>query len=350
MKTKTYALVDSLVADKSLSTDEYLQIIRDRAHIKDYVRDIAVQIQKEVYSNTIFVRALVEVSNYCRNDCYYCGIRKSNKKIQRYRLDPHTILDTAHRAYERGFRTLVLQGGEDPYFSGERTAQLVKEIKKYYTDMRITLSLGQKSHEDYQRFFDAGADRYLLRHETINPRHYSLLHPEGMTLESRLACLEDLRDIGFQPGSGFMVGSPYQTEEDLAKELKFYEEFKPDMCGIGPYLLHQDTPFKDKKDGDVEMTLFLLSLLRIIHPPVLLPATTALGTARESGRNLGILAGCNVLMPNLTPDSRGRDYKLYDHKIYTGLESAENIDDLRDEIAKLGYEIIVSPGDGPESI
>jgi biotin synthase len=342
-------LIDKLIKEGSLNLDEYERILESRTELSSYVRTEAVRVRERVYGRKIFIRALIEISNYCRNDCYYCGIRKDNIKINRYRLSADEILTASQKAYELGFRTVVLQGGEDPAMDLSRMCDLIRSIKENIPDLRVTLSLGELSRRSYRALYEAGADRYLLRHETINPVHYGRMHPPGMTLERRLECLTELREIGFKTGSGFMVGSPYQTLRDLAKELRFFQEFRPDMCGIGPYLVHKDTPFHDQSNGDVDMTLFLISMLRLIKPDILLPATTALGTARKSGREAGILAGANVLMPNMTPGVRGRDYNLYDNKLYTGLESGENIKEIKDEMMGIGYETVISPGDDPKS-
>ena len=193
--------------------------------------------------------------------------------------------------------------------------------------------------------FDAGADRYLLRHETAEEQHYQSLHPTEMKFENRMRCLHDLKEIGYQVGCGFMVGSPYQTTVHLARDLKFMEEFKPDMCGIGPFIPQSDTPFGQERAGTLEMTCYLLSILRLIHPPVLLPATTALGTIHPFGREKGILAGANVVMPNLSPASVRKKYQLYNNKISDGAESAQSKQVLEERMAAIGYKIVTDRGD-----
>ena len=256
-----------------------------------------------IYGHDIYIRGLIEFTNYCKNDCLYCGIRRSNKNAERYRLSKDDIMLCCHEGYDLGFRTFVLQGGEDPYYTDEKMVDIISSIKTEFPDCALTLSVGEKTHESYKAFFDAGADRYLLRHETANPMHYSKLHPSGLSWQNRINCLYDLKSIGYQVGCGFMVGSPYQTAEDLAQELIFLKKLKPHMVGIGPFIAHHDTPFRDEKSGTMELTLFMLGLIRLTLPYVLLPSTTALGTIHPLGREKGILAGANVIMPNLSPVS-----------------------------------------------
>ena len=340
------ALIDRLSATHSLSAREYLILLSDYdSDSVKYAAAAADKVRREIYGNKIFIRGLIEVSNICKNDCYYCGIRAGNKDCERYRLSESDILDCCRHGYGLGFRTFVLQGGEDAVFSDEVLISIIKNIKKEHPDCAVTLSLGERSKESYMRLKSAGADRYLLRHETANPEHYKKLHPENMSHENRLECLKNLRNAGFQVGCGFMVGSPYQTVNDLAHELKFIEEFRPDMCGIGPFIPHKNTPFRDMPKGSPELTCYLLSLIRMIHPPVLLPATTALGTAAEDGREMGIKSGANVIMPNLSPKSVRKKYELYNNKLYTGAESAEEIEGLKDKFLSIGYEIVTDRGD-----
>ena len=339
-------LLDKLYETQSLSLDEYKFLIENfNDENAKYASGLAVKKRKEIYSNSVFIRGLIEISNICKNDCYYCGIRCSNKKADRYRLTKEEILSCCEVGFSLGFRTFVMQGGEDPYFSDDVMCDIIRSIKEKYPQCAVTLSLGERSKESYQRLFDAGADRYLLRHETADSCHYSKLHPENLTLENRMDCLKNLREIGFQAGCGFMVGSPYQTSEHLAKDLKFIETFKPDMCGIGPFIPHKDTPFKDFSAGSASLTCYLLSIVRLIHPSVLLPATTALGTLKENGREKGILAGANVVMPNLSPESTRAKYELYNNKLSTGAESANGLEALRKNLKAIGYEIVESRGD-----
>ncbi|MBO5402121.1 MAG: [FeFe] hydrogenase H-cluster radical SAM maturase HydE [Clostridia bacterium] len=339
-------LTSRLLKDRSLSLEEYAALIRtftdDDAVI---LAKEACRVRDEVYGNQVYVRGLIEISNFCRNDCFYCGIRRSNKKCDRYRLTKEDILSCCEEGYSLGFRTFVLQGGEDGYYTDAVMCDIVKEIKSRFPDCAVTLSLGERSSESYQKLFDAGADRYLLRHETADAEHYSLLHPTELTLENRMKCLKDLRDIGFQVGAGFMVGSPFQTAEHLAKDLCFIADFKPDMCGIGPFVPHSDTPFGGYPTGSAVLTCFLLSVIRIIHPTVLLPATTALGTILPKGRELGILSGANVAMPNLSPATERKKYSLYNNKLSDGAESAQCLDELKKRVASVGCTIPVHRGD-----
>lgn len=291
------------------------------------------------------MRGLIEFTNYCRNDCYYCGIRKSNCNAERYRLTKEQILECCDVGYELGFRTFVLQGGEDGYYTDKILADIVSSIKAKYPDCAITLSLGEKSYESYKLLYEAGADRYLLRHETANAQHYSKLHPPVMSLKNRKQCLYNLKEIGYQVGCGFMVGSPFQTTECLVDDLMFIKELQPHMVGIGPFIPHKDTPFAGKPAGTLELTLFLLGIIRLMLPYVLLPATTALGTIHPKGRELGILAGANVVMPNLSPKEVRSKYLLYDNKICTGDEAAECRMCLTHRIESIGYKLVVSRGD-----
>lgn len=346
MDTQLLELIDTLEHDRSLPAEDYERLITGLSpELAEYAAEKAVSIRKEIYGDKVFVRGLIEVSNYCKNDCLYCGIRKSNRQCDRYRLSEEDIYECAHEGYELGFRTFVLQGGEDPWFSDERLCSIVSTIRKDYPDCAITLSMGERSRESYQRLFDAGADRYLLRHETATAEHYRKLHPECMSFEARMTCLQDLREIGFTVGMGFMVGSPHQDAAYLARDLKLIEEFHPEMCGIGPFIPHHATPFADYPQGTLEMTCFLLSLLRLIHPSILLPATTALGTIDPTGREKGILAGANVVMPNLSPVRVRKKYELYDDKICTGEEAAECRFCLNMRMKNIGYEIVVDRGD-----
>lgn len=297
------------------------------------------------FGNKIFIRGLIEISNYCWNDCFYCGIRHGNDKVERYRLTKEEVLSCCEQGYELGFRTFVMQGGEDGYWRNERMEDLVSTIRKKYPDCAITLSLGEMTKEMYQKLYDAGANRYLLRHETAEKSHYESLHPSDLSFEKRRECLFRLKEIGFQVGSGFMVGSPYQTLDYLIKDLQFLWELQPHMIGIGPFLSHKDTPFAEKENGSVELTLRMLAILRLMFPKSLLPATTALGTIANDGRERGILAGANVVMPNLSPKKDRKKYMLYDNKIATGEEAAEGLEKLKSRIQAIGYEIVTARGD-----
>lgn len=344
--TKLFSLIEKLEKEKSLSLEEYQYLIENaNEQAAAILAEKADKARRAIYDNTVFIRGLIEISNFCKNDCLYCGIRRSNKKCERYRLTKDEILECCEEGYTLGFRTFVLQGGEDAHFSDDILCDIVKSIKQNHPDCAVTLSLGEKSEESYRTLREAGADRYLLRHETADEAHYSMLHPEEMRFENRMNCLKNLRKLGFQTGCGFMVGSPFQTMQMIAKDLKFIEEFKPDMCGIGPFVPHRETPFADKKGGSAELTCYLLSVIRLIHPPVLLPATTALGTIDGNGREKGILSGANVVMPNLSPSSVRKKYELYNNKLSDGDESAQSKENLSKRIKKIGYEIVTDRGD-----
>lgn len=346
MDEQLLALIRRLANNRSLALKEYQYLIDHRSEeAAKQLADLAVAARKKVYGNSVFIRGLIEIGNICKNDCLYCGIRKSNTHAERYRLTPEDIIECCFEGYELGFRTFVLQGGEDGHWTDERLCQLLKRIKHNLPDCAVTLSLGERSKESYQRLYDAGADRYLLRHETADCAHYSKLHPKELSLENRMQCLGDLKEIGYQVGCGFMVGSPYQTSRELAKDLKFIEEFGPDMCGIGPFIPHADTIFKDQPAGTVELTCYLLSIIRLIKPNILLPSTTALGSIDPLGREKGILAGANVVMPNLSPVSVRKKYMLYNNKISDGAESAQSKQVLVTRMSSIGYKVVVDRGD-----
>ncbi|MEG0283988.1 MAG: [FeFe] hydrogenase H-cluster radical SAM maturase HydE [Erysipelotrichales bacterium] len=339
-------LIDKLEKDKVLTKEEFVTLIENRnVDLDQYLFDKAVKVRKQVYDDEIYLRGLLEFTNYCKNDCYYCGIRKSNLEADRYRLSKEQILECCESGYELGYRTFVLQGGEDPYYTDEMIVDIVTSIKAGYPDCAITLGLGEKSYESCLKFYNAGADRYLLRHESINSEHYNMLHPKEMSIDTRKETLYNLKEIGFEVGCGFMVGSPYQKAEHLAEDMLFILDLQPQMVGIGPYLSHQQTPFADKEDGSLELTLFMLGMLRLMLPNTLLPASTALGTANPKGRERGILSGANVVMPNLSPTSVRDKYLLYDNKICTGDEAAECRGCIESRMNSIGYNIVVDRGD-----
>lgn len=304
----------------------------------------ADKVRRQIYGDEVYIRGLVEFTNYCKNNCYYCGIRRDNKNAVRYRLDKEEILACCTEGYSLGFRTFVLQGGEDPYFSDELICDIVSAIREKFPDCAITLSIGEKSKESYLSYYKAGANRYLLRHETADETHYHKLHPESMSLENRKKCLFNLKEIGYQVGSGFMVGSPYQTTETLLEDIRFLQELEPDMIGIGPYLTHAQTPFAECENGSMELTLRLISILRLIFPYALIPATTALGTIHPQGRELGLKAGANVVMPNLSPVRVRKLYELYENKICTGEEAAQCRGCLERRVESAGYRIVTAVG------
>lgn len=339
-------LVQKLQNTRHLEKEEWAALIRGRTDIlAEYVFSLARKERHQHYGHDVYIRGLIEFTNYCKNDCYYCGIRKSNAGVMRYRLDEEQILSCCSAGYALGFRTFVLQGGEDGWFTDERMVRIVGAIKSRFPDCAVTLSIGERSKESYQALFQAGADRYLLRHETFNAAHYSLLHPSSLTAASRQKCLWTLKDIGYQVGAGFMVGAPGQTPEYLAEDLLFLEKLKPHMVGIGPFIPHHATPFAGELAGTLEETLFLLGLIRLLLPKVLLPATTALGTIAPNGRELGILSGANVIMPNLSPADVRENYTLYDNKLCTGAEAAAGIQELKDRMCAIGYQIVTDRGD-----
>ena len=327
-------ILDADELRKLISTDEYDSELRKNAD----------EVRRENYGDKVYIRGLIEFTNHCKNDCYYCGIRRGNKNAVRYRLTQNEILECCREGYALGFRTFVLQGGEDMYFADAEICGIVSEIKNEFPDCAVTLSVGEKSRESYKAFFDAGASRYLLRHETADAEHYKKLHPSEMSLENRKRCLFDLKEIGYQVGSGFMVGSPYQTIDSIIKDLMFLHDLMPDMIGIGPYITHADTPFRDMKNGSLELTLRLISVLRLMFPYALIPSTTALGTIHQNGREMGLAAGANVVMPNLSPVRVRKLYSLYENKICTGEEAAQCRGCLEGRVKSAGYEIVTDIG------
>lgn len=337
-------LIETLRTQRDLSDEELTALITRESDDKDLFA-AADAVRREHYGTDVFLRGLIEFTNVCQNDCYYCGIRKSNAQAQRYRLTQEQILHSCENGYRMGFRTFVLQGGEDPRNTDAWVCSMVDKIKTAYPDCAVTLSIGEQSRASYQAYFDAGADRYLLRHETASDAHYRRLHPKEMSLANRKRCLFDLKDIGYQVGAGFMVGSPWQTPKELVADLRFLQELQPDMIGIGPFIPHHETPFADKQPGTLELTLRMLSILRLLFPYVLLPATTALGTISPIGRELGLKAGANVMMPNLTPTDARKNYDLYDNKICMDEEAAKCRLCQEGRVRSVGYQIVSDRGD-----
>ncbi len=341
-------LVDRLQKERILTKEEFVRLIECRNEFTtQYLFSRAREVRERHFGNKVYIRGLIEFTNYCKNDCFYCGIRAGNKNAARYRLSKAEILDACKIGYSLGFRTFVLQGGEDRYFTDSKIVDIVSEIKQRYPDCAITLSIGEKSYESYLAYFNAGADRYLLRHESADPAHYSALHPPTLKLQNRIRCLYDLKDIGYQVGTGFMVGSPYQNSRSLAEDLHFISRLRPEMIGIGPFVPHCESRFSDFAGGTAELTLFLLAVLRLMLPCSLLPATTALGTIEKNGRQLGMLAGANVVMPNLSPKEVRDKYSLYDNKLSSGGEAAESISLLKEQMQEIGYRVVVDRGDFP---
>lgn len=346
MPESSASLLDKLERTHMLSLDEWESFISDRTpELFEDLRARACRARDKRYGNKVYTRGLIEFTNYCKNDCLYCGIQKSNRNANRYRLSEEEILECCKQGFELGFRTFVLQGGEDPYYTDQRMVSIVSSIHHAFPECAITLSLGERSEESYRLLFAAGAERYLLRHETADARHYASLHPAGMSLEARKQCLRTLRSIGYQVGSGFMVGAPGQTARCLAEDMLFLQELQPHMIGIGPFVPHKDTPFARASQGSLELTLFMLSALRLAFPDALIPATTALGTIAPDGREQGMQAGANVVMPNLSPVAHRKDYSLYDNKICTGEEAAECRWCLHMRMDRIGYRIVEDRGD-----
>ncbi|MDD4376848.1 MAG: [FeFe] hydrogenase H-cluster radical SAM maturase HydE [Eubacteriales bacterium] len=339
-------IIDRLEEKMILPKEEILRLLttEDEDSV-EYLFERARAIKEENYGKKIYIRGLIEFTNYCKNDCYYCGIRRSNTKAQRYRLTEEEILLCCQKGYKLGFRTFVLQGGEDLFWTDEKLCRIVERIHRSFPDCAITLSIGERAFESYKKLYEAGADRYLLRHETSCEQHYGRLHPKNLSLKNRMSCLKSLKRIGFQTGCGFMVGSPFQTLENICEDLIFIKEFSPEMVGIGPFIPHKDTPFGNYKKGSAGLTLKSLAITRLMLPKVLLPSTTALGTALEDGRMRGVLAGANVIMPNLSPKEVRKKYLLYDDKIATGDEAAESIESLKKSMEKIGYCIVTDRGD-----
>lgn len=340
-------VIDKFIELHELSKAEYLELLqyREDAQALERLQAEAVRLRKQYYGIKVFTRGLIEFTNYCKNNCYYCGIRRGNPHVNRYRLTRDEILECCRQGHGLGYRTFVLQGGEDLYYTDERMVEIIRAIKTEFPDCAITLSAGEKSYDSYRLFKEAGADRYLLRHETANEDHYRFLHPAEMSLENRKQCLFDLKKLGYQVGAGFMVGSPGQTLSNIAEDLLFLQELKPEMVGIGPFIPHHDTIYAEEKAGSVDLTLFLLSVIRIMLPKVLLPATTALGTLDPGGREKGLSVGANVVMPNLSPVKTRKLYELYDHKICTGEEAAECRDCLSRRVEDAGYQLVEERGD-----
>ncbi len=339
-------IAEKLVVQHHLTAEEYAFLIKNRDEkTAAFLAENARSVRESIYGKDVYVRGLIEFSNYCRNDCYYCGIRRSNDNARRYRLTAEDILACCEEGYALGYRTFVLQSGEDMTFTAEKMADLVASIKARFPDCAITLSVGEREKEVYALWKQAGADRYLLRHETANDAHYRLLHPQELSLKHRKQCLADLKELGYQVGAGFMVSPPGQTPELLAEDMVYLEELAPEMVGLGPFIPQKDTPFREEAAGTLELTIFMLSVVRLALPTVLLPATTALGTIDPQGREKGMLAGANVCMPNLSPMSVRAKYALYDNKVSLGEEGAQAIEDLKKRMESIGYHVVTARGD-----
>lgn len=340
-------LIDSLLAGNDLSDDEWRFLI-EGGYDRQYLFHRADQVRRQHYGTDVYIRGLIEISSFCKNDCFYCGIRKSNAKAERYHLLEEEIYACCEEGYALGFRTFVLQGGEDAFYTTNRVADIIRTVKQSYPDCAVTLSLGERSRKDYEIWYQAGADRYLLRHETASRSHYEKLHPPRQSYAYRMECLQNLKEIGYQTGCGFMVGSPFQGTEELIEDMRFLRAFQPQMVGIGPFVPHHDTPYADYPQGGLEQTLILLSLIRLTLPLALIPATTALGTIHPQGREMGLKAGANVVMPNLSPAAVRGQYSLYDNKICTGEEAAEGIELLKRCVTAAGYQMVIGRGDAKQ--
>ena len=331
---------------EQLNKDELEQLIKEGIENgNDEIMRQAGTVRAEIFGNHVFVRGLIEISNHCKQNCFYCGIRKDNKAIARYRLTKEQILSCCEKGFKLGLRTFVLQGGEDDCFDVRYMTEIISEIRGKYPECAITLSLGEKDNTTYREYFNAGANRYLLRHESANVLHYSKLHPKPQTLENRKKCLYSLKNIGFQVGAGFMVGSPFQTPETLADDILFLKELEPHMVGIGPFIPSAATPFKNYQPGTLKQTLFMISLVRVLLPFALMPSTTALGSISSEGQELGLLAGANVVMPNLSPSETRANYAIYDNKVSFGSEAAEGLNMLENKLKDRGFYLDYSRGD-----
>lgn len=337
-------LLDKLAEGCELTEQEWKFLIAG-SYDRNLLYARADEVRRKHYGTDVYIRGLIEITSYCRNDCFYCGIRCSNTKARRYRLSEEEILACCDSGYQLGFRTFVLQGGEDAFFTTERVAQIVTAVKEKYPDCAVTLSLGERERAAYEAWYQAGADRYLLRHETASKEHYEKIHPQELRYEHRIQCLQDLKQIGYQTGCGFMVGSPYQSTEALLADMQFLRKFQPHMVGIGPFIPHHDTPFRECAQGSLTQTLTMVALTRLLLPGTLLPATTALGTIHPEGRELGLRAGANVVMPNLSPAAVRSQYSLYDRKACTGDEVAEGLESLKRRVEAAGYQVVTDRGD-----
>lgn len=340
-----YKIIEKLYEDSYINPSELLALLNNIDNDgQAYLTQKAHQARLKYYQNRVFFRGLIEFSNYCKNDCLYCGIRKSNKKADRYRLETNRIIELCKEGYQLGYKTFVLQSGEDNSFKDDDIVDLVKQIKSKLPDCAITLSIGEKSYDSYVKYFNAGVDRYLLRHETASEKLYNELHPK-MSYENRIQCLYNLKEIGYQVGAGFMVGLPNQTNEDYVNDFMFLKKLHPHMIGIGPFIPHCDTPLADNQRGTLNKTLLMISIARLFLPDSLIPATTALGSIDPNGREIGITAGANVVMPNLTPVDEKKKYVLYDGKICIDEDSTKCRHCLEKRIINIGFLPDMSRGD-----
>lgn len=341
---KCIEIINKLYTQKSASREELIFLLNNlnEAYTK-YLLKKSNDVRKQNYGDVVYLRGIIEFTNHCKRNCLYCGIRRDNKSTDRYRLTKEEILECATLGNKLGYKTFVLQGGEDPYFTDEKMIDIIKLLKERFPQNAITLSLGERSYESYKSMYEAGADRYLLRHETASKELYEALHPDG-NFENRIKCLKDLKEIGYQVGAGFLVGLPDSNVYDMVENLLFIKELEPAMCGIGPFIPQKDTSLSKEKQGTVEETIIYLALIRLLVPDILLPSTTALGTIDPLGREKGLKAGANVVMPNLSPVSVREKYALYDGKICTGDEAAECRNCIERKIVNAGFRVEITAG------
>ena len=341
-------LIERLASEHTLDASTMVLLLHCAAHdtaTLTLLRDTAVRTAQEQFGLGIYIRGLIELSSHCHRDCLYCGLRRSNSTAERYRLTQEEVLACCEEGYRLGFRTFVLQAGEDATHTDDWLEALIAEIRSRYPEAAITLSLGERSEASYLRLRQAGADRYLLRHEAANEKLYTSLHPHGRGLQHRLACAEALQRAGYQVGLGMMIGVKGQTIGHIVEDLKLMERMRPEMVGIGPFIPHPSTPLGSEPAGALGLTLATLAIARLLLPQALIPSTTALATLTPTGRLEGILSGANVVMPNLSPSDVRAKYAIYENKASWGAEAAEGLAALEAELSSIGYHIDYTRGD-----
>lgn len=341
----TKILIDKLYINNSLEKNELKFLLKNlNPLMREYLIEKAFETRKKIYGKTVYFRGLMEITNICKHNCLYCGIRAKNSKADRYSLSKETILNCCFSGYNLGYRTFVLQGGENSKITDEFLIDIISILKNKFKDIAITLSLGERGKNSFKKLYDAGADRYLIRHETFNKKLYKKLHP-NMSYKNRIKSLYILKKIGYQVGSGFLIGLPSLKLEDYYKDLIFLKKLKPHMIGIGPFIPHINTPLKNEKGGSSYDTITLIAILRLLLPDVLLPATTALVTLDPNSRNLAFRAGANVIMPNISPLSSRKKYTLYNGKAFLGDEAGEEMEIIIKHIKEAGFIPVLSKGD-----
>ena len=323
-----------------LSRDEIIALLKDDS-INEELFKAADEVRKKYLGDEVHLRGLIEFTNICKRNCMYCGLRRDNKSLNRYRLSHEEIIDFAKKAVSYGYKTLVLQGGEDDYYTVERLVPIVKDLKAL--GVALTLSIGERPFEEYEALKKAGADRFLLRIETTDKELYEKLDP-GMSHENRIQCLKNLRKLGYEVGSGCLVGLPGQKIESLADDILFFKELDVDMNGIGPFIPNEDTPLKDAEGGQFELALKVMAIVRLLLPDINIPATTAMETLNKQGRVIALQCGANVVMPNVTEGEYRKLYALYPGKICTGDTPAHCRGCISGKIRGIGR--IVSDGPG----